>query len=109
MVGVGGAWGFIFSTAYAPNAVPALLGIPRGTPAAAAATLNWTGILTSLLLVGWAVGGIIFGRVADRIGRIKTLMLTMALYSLGHGRLRLRAEHLGAHGVPRRGGAGHRR
>lgn len=81
-------WGFdIFDSLLfnfvAPNAVPSLLGIPRGTPAAAAATLNWTGILTSLLLVGWAIGGIIFGRVADRIGRTRTLLLTMALYSLG--------------------------
>ena len=39
-----------------PNAVPALLGIPRGTPAASAATLQWTGILTSILLAGWAIG-----------------------------------------------------
>ncbi len=81
-------WGFdVFDSLLfnyiAPNAVPALLGIPRGTPAASAATLNWTGILTSVLLVGWATGGIIFGRVADRIGRTRTLLLTMALYSLG--------------------------
>ena len=81
-------WGFdIFDSLLfnyvAPNAVPALLGIARGTPEAAGATLRWTGILTSVLLVGWAVGGILFGRVADRIGRTKTLLLTMALYSLG--------------------------
>jgi MFS family permease len=43
----------------------------------------WTGILTSLLLVGWAVGGIIFGKVADRIGRTKTLLITMLMYSVG--------------------------
>lgn len=81
-------WGFdVFDSLLfnyvAPNAVPSLLGIPRGTPAAAAATLQWTGILTSVLLIGWAIGGIIFGRVADRIGRTRTLLLTMALYSLG--------------------------
>ena len=81
-------WGFdIFDSLLfnyiAPNAVPTLLGIPLGTPAAGAATLRWTGILTSLLLVGWAIGGIVFGRVADRIGRTRTLLLTMALYSLG--------------------------
>ncbi len=81
-------WGFdIFDSLLfnyiAPNAVPTLLGIPLGTPAAGAATLRWTGILTSLLLVGWAIGGIIFGRVADRIGRTRTLLLTMALYSVG--------------------------
>jgi MFS family permease len=81
-------WGFdvfdgLLFNYIAPNAVPSLLGLTRGTPAASAATLNWTGILTSVLLVGWAVGGIIFGHVADRIGRSKTLLLTMALYSLG--------------------------
>jgi MFS family permease len=81
-------WGFdvfdgLLFNYIAPNAVPALLGLTRGTPAASAATLNWTGILTSVLLVGWAVGGVIFGHVADRIGRSKTLLLTMALYSLG--------------------------
>src|SRR6478609_7741617 len=81
-------WGFdIFDSLLmnyvAPNAVPTLLGIPLGTPAAQSATLQWTGILTSVLLIGWCVGGIVFGKVADRIGRTKTLLLTMLLYSLG--------------------------
>ena len=72
-------WGFDV----APNCVPTLLHLPLGTPEAKAATLQWTGILTSLLLVGWGLGGIVFGRVADRIGRTKTLLLTMLLYALG--------------------------
>jgi len=63
--------------------VPTLLHLPLGSPEAKAATLRWTGMLTSLLLVGWAVGGIVFGRVCDRIGRTRTLLLTMLLYSLG--------------------------
>jgi MFS family permease len=63
--------------------VPTLLGLQIGSPAAKAATLHWTGILTSVLLVGWAIGGIIFGQVADRIGRTRTLMLTMLLYAVG--------------------------
>jgi len=67
----------------APNAVPVLLGIPLGSPAARTATLQWTGILTSLLLVGWAIGGILFGRVADRLGRTRTLLLTMLMYAVG--------------------------
>src|SRR3954454_481676 len=67
----------------APNCVPTLLGLTIGSPAAKAATRQWTGILTSVLLVGWAVGGIFFGQVADRIGRTRTLMLTMLLYALG--------------------------
>src|SRR5438034_10226065 len=73
-------WGFdIFDSLLmnyvAPTAVPTLLGITIGSPEAQAATLWWTGILTSILLVGWCVGGIIFGKVADRIGRTKTLLL----------------------------------
>jgi MFS family permease len=67
----------------APNCVPTLLGLTIGSPEARAATLRWTGGLTSVLLVGWALGGIFFGRVADRIGRTRTLMLTMLLYALG--------------------------
>lgn len=81
-------WGFdifdsILLNYVAPNAVPTLLGIAIGTPEAQAETLKWTGILTSVLLVGWCAGGIVFGKVCDRIGRTKTLLLTMLLYSLG--------------------------
>jgi len=81
-------WGFdvfdgLLFNYVAPNCVPTLLGIPIGSPEAKKATLEWTGVLTSLLLIGWAAGGILFGRVADRIGRTKTLLLTMAMYSLG--------------------------
>ena len=81
-------WGFdvfdsLLMNYVAPNAVPTLLGIPLGTPAAQSATLWWTGVLTSILLLGWCAGGIIFGKVTDRIGRTKTLMLTMTLYAVG--------------------------
>jgi MFS family permease len=39
--------------------------------------------LTSIFLVGWGVGGIVFGRLADRIGRSTVLMITMILYGGG--------------------------
>jgi MFS family permease len=81
-------WGFdvfdgLLFNYVAPNCVPTLLGLPLGSTEAKAATLQWTGILTSVLLIGWAIGGVIFGKVADRIGRTKTLLLTMLLYSIG--------------------------
>jgi MFS family permease len=81
-------WGFdcfdgLLFNYVAPNCVPTLLGLSIGSPAAKAATLRWGGILTSMLLLGWAVGGIVFGQVADRIGRARTLMLTMLLYAVG--------------------------
>lgn len=67
----------------APIAIPDLLDITPGTPAAREATGYWSGVLTSVMLASWAVGGILFGRVADRIGRTRTVILTMLLYSLG--------------------------
>jgi MFS family permease len=81
-------WGFdvfdgLLFNYVAPNAVPTLLGLPIGSAAAKAATLQWTGILTSILLLGWAAGGILFGQIADRIGRTRTLLLTMMMYALG--------------------------
>src|SRR6185503_12925392 len=81
-------WGFdvfdgLLFNYVAPNCVPTLLGLELGSPAAKAATLQWTGILTSVLLIGWAFGGVVFGKVADRIGRTKTLLLTMLLYAVG--------------------------
>ena len=81
-------WGFdvfdgLLFNFVAPNCVPTLLGLPIGSPEARAATLRWTGVLTSVLLIGWAVGGILFGRLTDRIGRTRTLMLTMVVYAVG--------------------------
>jgi MFS family permease len=81
-------WGFdIFDSLLfnfvAPNCVPTLLGIPIGSPEAKTATFFWTGVLTSVLLVGWALGGILFGAIADRIGRTRTLLITIVVYALG--------------------------
>ena len=81
-------WGFdvfdgLLFNYVAPNAVPTLLGIPLGTATARSATLYWTGLLTSLFLIGWAVGGVIFGPISDRFGRRRTLMITMVLYAAG--------------------------
>src|SRR5262252_386418 len=63
--------------------VPTLLGLRLGSPEANAAVLQYNGIVSSVLLVGWALGGIMFGRVCDRIGRTRTLLLTMLMYAIG--------------------------
>ena len=93
-------WGFdvfdgLLFNYVAPNCVPALLHLPLGSLEAKAAALRWTGVLTSLLLVGWAIGGIVFGRIADRLGRTRTLLLTMFVYSIGTAACAL-APNLGA-------------
>jgi MFS family permease len=81
-------WGFdvfdgLLFNYVAPNCIPTLLGLPLGSIAAKKATLFWVGTLTSVLLLGWAAGGILFGAIADRIGRTRTLLVTMLLYALG--------------------------
>ena len=83
-------WGFdVFDAMLlnfvAPHAIPTLLHLPLGSAAARAATSQWIGILTALLLVGWALGGIVFGHLADRIGRRRALILTITVYALGTG------------------------
>ena len=81
-------WGFdvfdgLLFNYVAPNCVPTLLGLAISSPEAKQATLFWTGLLTSVLLLGWAAGGVIFGLICDRIGRTRTLLLTMLLYAVG--------------------------
>lgn len=75
-------WGFdvfdgLLFNLVAPNRVQALLGLPIRSPERRQATLRWTGVLTSALLIGWAVGGIFFGWLCDRIGRTRSLMFIM--------------------------------
>jgi len=43
------------------------------------------GYATSIFMIGWATGGLIFGSVGDRIGRAKTLTITVFLYSVCTG------------------------
>ncbi|MDB6034540.1 MAG: nanT 1 [Verrucomicrobiales bacterium] len=43
------------------------------------------GYATTIFVAGWATGGLIFGAVGDRIGRARTLALTVLLYSLCTG------------------------
>jgi MFS family permease len=81
-------WGFdifdgLLFNYVAPNCVPTLLSLTIGSPEAKAATLYWTGLLTAILLIGWAIGGVFFGQLADRIGRSKTMTITILLYALG--------------------------
>jgi MFS family permease len=40
---------------------------------------------TSIFLAGWASGGLIFGVLGDRIGRAKTMLITILMYSLCTG------------------------
>jgi MFS family permease len=80
-------WGFdvfdgLLFNNVSPVCVPNLLHLTPGSPEAQQATQFWTGALTSVLLIDWALGGIIFGKIADRLGRTRTLLFTMLTYAL---------------------------
>jgi MFS family permease len=42
-------------------------------------------IATSIFIVGWALGGLFFGILGDKIGRAKTMLLTILMYSIFTG------------------------
>lgn len=46
---------------------------------------KWGGYATSAFLIGWALGGLGFGIVGDRYGRVRTLSITILIYSLFTG------------------------
>ncbi len=38
-------------------------------------------VATAMVLLGWAVGGFFFGMLGDRIGRVRTMMITILIYA----------------------------
>ena len=46
---------------------------------------EYSGYATAIFLLGWATGGLGFGILGDRIGRAKTMLLTILVYSLFTG------------------------
>jgi MFS family permease len=46
---------------------------------------HYGGIIFSIFLVGWAVGGVLFGVLADRFGRTRTLIFTILIYAVFTG------------------------
>ncbi|HYC21314.1 MAG TPA: MFS transporter [Candidatus Bathyarchaeia archaeon] len=83
-------WGFdvfdgLLFNYVAPVCVPDLLGLPRDAladPVARAQVTRVVGWVTTLLLIGWGTGGILFGYVTDRVGRARTLLITMLVYAV---------------------------
>lgn len=63
--------------------VPALKDLLPG--ATDAVITKYSGYATAIFIIGWATGGLIFGVLGDKIGRAKTMMLTILIYSLCTG------------------------
>jgi MFS family permease len=86
---LGTAWlGWIFdsmdATIYSLVMTPALRDLlgPHATPE----RIGWYGgIIFAIFLVGWATGGVIFGVLADSLGRARTLVITILIYAVFTG------------------------
>jgi MFS family permease len=94
------AWlGWVFdamdATIYALVLHPALHDLLRAQTAGAVSqeAVGWYGgIIFSIFLIGWAIGGVVFGILADRFGRTKTLIFTILLYAAFTGLAALSAN-----------------
>jgi MFS family permease len=51
----------------------------------AAAVKDKAGLITSIFLLGWSAGGFIFGILGDRLGRTRTMLITILTYALFTG------------------------
>ncbi len=52
-----------------------------GASAAAGEIKTYSGYATTAMILGWATGGIFFGMMSDRWGRVKTMVVTLLVYS----------------------------
>jgi MFS family permease len=60
---------------------PALRELLGNDPQGAAHIRTMSGYATTSMILGWATGGIIFGMMSDRLGRVKTMVITLLIYS----------------------------
>jgi MFS family permease len=74
----------LFNLARVP-AMTELLAPSPGVAPPPGSVERFGGITTAIFLIGWATGGLLFGVLGDRIGRAKTMMLTILVYSLCTG------------------------
>jgi MFS family permease len=63
------------------SAVRSLIPVRPGETIAAGRIDEYAGYTTTIFMIGWALGGFFFGIMGDRIGRAKTMILTVLCYS----------------------------
>lgn len=75
----------LFNLARKP-AMEELLAVAGQTKEELKALVDWYGPLsTSIFMIGWATGGLIFGVLGDRVGRAKVMLWTILIYSICTG------------------------
>jgi MFS family permease len=74
----------LFNIARRPAMQKLLAPAPDVSPSSETVTA-YSGYATSIFLIGWGTGGIIFGILGDLIGRVRSMIVTILLYSLFTG------------------------
>jgi MFS family permease len=74
----------LFNLARKP-AMDALLGVKQDMMLFGKFPIQAGALSTSIFVLGWATGGMIFGSLGDRFGRAKMLSITVLLYSIATG------------------------
>jgi MFS family permease len=76
---------------------PALTSMYEGAGGVDAFVGTWMGNITALFLLGAAAGGLVFGWLGDRIGRVRAMALSILMYSMftGLGYFAQEPWHLG--------------
>lgn len=64
---------------------PALQEMQASGPVSDAFVGHWMGIITATFLIGAAAGGLLFGWLGDRLGRVRALSLSVLTYSIFTG------------------------
>src|SRR5437763_584705 len=70
----------LFNLARRP-AIMDLLHARPNDPSMVGTIADYSGYATTIFMIGWASGGVLFGILGDRIGRAKTMILTILFYS----------------------------
>src|SRR6516225_6713213 len=70
----------LFNLARKP-AITRLLETVPGHWATAGRVDEYSGYATTIFMLGWAFGGIVFGILGDRLGRARTMIMTVLCFS----------------------------
>jgi MFS family permease len=74
----------LFNLARRPAIIDLIKAVPSD-PLGAARVAEYAGYATMIFMIGWACGGVVFGILGDRVGRARTMVITILMYAVFTG------------------------
>ena len=99
------AWGFdsLDQRVFSLTRIPALVSL-MDQPSDSILVQEYAKIATATFLLGWGIGGLSFGAIGDRFGRVRVLALSIFGYALCTG---LARAHFITNGIGRQASEGY--